>query len=577
MYGWHGRILFINLSNQSFHTEPIPDDRLQADIGGRGLAVRLFQDYALLDPFDPDMPLIFTAGPLSGTKTPATERLCILSRSPLTGTIFDTSSGGSFAHEFKASGYDGLIIKGKSTKPVAMRIHPSGVEFIDAEKLCGKTTSETISAFSQRGIAAIGPAGENRVLYANIVFSDGDNTGRGGLGAVMGSKKLKAIAVEGDRQTTIADPQKLQVAQQDILRLFRASPALLGQLGLHEYGTPTFVDLTNQRRMLPTKNFSETFFNPADKLSGPAIRKALDPEHDTCHDCPIACKKSNTDYGRLPEYSALCHFGALLGISDLHAVVVANKACRELGIDPVSAASTLATRAEITGEFPHGDELVEILRQTCLTGGSDLLLAQGSRRLAEALGQPDASMTVKSLELPAFDPRGATGMALSFCTSTLGGTQVRANMQSCEILRKPVAVNRFTFSGKARLIKNAEDTRAASDSMLVCQNAFYAASLEEYAVALSAVTGLDYSPAGLSQTGEQIVKAEIDINRGNGFSAKDDMLPERFFNQPGSASEGINTPPLNRTDFEEELQKYYRIRGLADNIPLGNATKGRQL
>ena len=197
MFGWHGRILVVDLTNRSYRTESLTNDQLQTCIGGRGLAVDLFKDYAHLDPFSSDIPLILTTGPLSGTKTPATERLCLLSRSPLTGTIFDTTAGGSFAHTLKATGHDGVFINGVSDRPVALRVRTSGVDFLEADSLWGKTTSETISSFAERGVAAIGPAGENKVLYANIVFSDGDNDGRGGLGAVMGHKKLKAIAVGG--------------------------------------------------------------------------------------------------------------------------------------------------------------------------------------------------------------------------------------------------------------------------------------------------------------------------------------------------------------------------------------------
>ena len=305
----------------------------------------------------------------------------------------------------------------------------------------------------------------------------------------------------------------------------------------------------------------------AAKLSGPTIRRELNPMHDCCHDCPIACKKTNSDNERLPEYSALCHFGPLLGNNDLLAAIASNKACREIGLDAISAASTLATRSEITGEFPDPGDLPDIMNQFCNQRGDDTLLALGSRRLADDLGKPGASMTVKSLELPAFDPRGATGMALSYCTSTLGGSQVRANLQSCEILRKPVAIDRFSYSGKARLLKIAEDAHAVYDSLIVCHNAFYAASLEEYNEALCAVTGIEYSPSDLCRSGEGTVLRERSINKHNGFSSRDDMLPERFFIEAGIEINGLSTPPLDKDDFLEELQRYDRIRGFANHIP----------
>lgn len=574
MYGWHGRILVVDLTTHSFHSEQLTAERLQAVIGGRGLAVELFTEFAHLDPFSPDIPLIMTTGPLSGTGTPAAERLCLLSRSPLTETVFNTSAGGVFAHALKSSGHDGLAIFGISKNPVALRIQPDMVEFIPADTLWGKTTSETISHFSDRGVAAIGPAGENGVRYANVVFSGGDNDSRGGLGAVMGHKKLKAIAVDGDRTTSIADQPRLNRSHADIMRLFRASPAIMGPLGLHEYGTPTFVDLTNQRHMLPTRNFRESQFPLATSFSGPAIRKELNPEHASCHDCPIACKKRTELTGRLPDYSALCHFGSLLGISDLKAIIAANTTCRELGIDAISAGATLATWGEITGDFPSAGQLCSLLEQIGRRKGVGEQLADGAKHLATERNRPETAMTVKGLELPAFDPRGATGMALSFCTSSLGGSQTHANLESSEILRKPVAIDRCSFSGKARLLKIAEDAHAAYDSMIVCQNAFYAASLEEYAETLCAVTGHGYSPVDLNRCGESIIQTELAINHKNGFSIADDMLPDRFFCEPGGTSDGQHTPSLDKKLFAEELRRYYRIRGLTrdtgDNHSDGN-------
>lgn len=560
MYGWHGRFLFVDLSTPSFKTELIPEEHLQTGVGGRALAIRLFQDYAHLDPFDPEIPLIMTTGPLSGTGTPAAERLCLLSRSPLTGTVFDTSSGGSFAHALKASGYDGLFITGKSPRPQALRITPSGAEFISAETLWGKTTAATIAHFNERGVATIGPAGEQGILYANVVFSDGDNDSRGGLGAVMGRKNLKAIVANGDQQTKVAEPDKLSNAHQDIMRLFRASPVLMGQYGIHEFGTPAFIDLTNQRGMLPTNNFKNTFFDQANTLSGPSLRREYAPAHDSCHDCPIACKKLNHQNARLPEFSALNHLGPLIDNSDLQAAVNANRLCRELGLDPLSAAATLATRAEITGDYPKPYELTNILNRICDPSGEEPFVSLGSRRLADELGKPEASMTVKSLELPAFDPRGAIGIALSYCTSTLGGSHEHANLHTCEILRKPVAVDRFSFTGKARLLKLAEDAHAVYDSLIVCHNAFYAASLEEYCDALSAITGFDYSPSDLLRTGEETVMTEHAINKKNGFSSADDMLPERFFTEPGTTTNGQSVPAINKEAFINELKRYDRIR-----------------
>ena len=250
------------------------------------------------------------------------------------------------------------------------------------------------------------------------------------------------------------------------------------------------------------------------------------------------------------------------GISDLHAIVEANTLCHELGMDTISAAATLAVFGEARGRFPAADELAGLLGLIAARRGEGELLSLGSRRLAGELGRPELSMSVKSLELPAYDPRGAYGLALAYVTSNHGGCHLSAYPISHEILRKPVPTDRFSFSGKARIIKIAEDLNAAVDSLVACRFAFLGATLEEYAELLSAATGREFGPGALQSIGERIYLTERFYNCENGFSKRDDLLPERFFTEAGSAGEGIEVPPLDRARFDLELQKYYRIRGL---------------
>ncbi|HLO25966.1 MAG TPA: aldehyde ferredoxin oxidoreductase C-terminal domain-containing protein, partial [Geobacteraceae bacterium] len=349
---------------------------------------------------------------------------------------------------------------------------------------------------------------------------------------------------------------------QDVMRLFRASPVIFGELGIAEYGTPALVDLMRQRRMAPTENFTRTLFEGSGNYSGPAIRRDFKAKKDGCYGCPIQCKKSTPQGEQLPEYETVSHFGALNGIDDLATIVKSNTLCNELGMDTISAAATLSAWGETRGRFPVAGEVAGLLTDTAFRYGEGELLSLGSRRLTEALGKPGLSMSVKSLELPAYDPRGAYGMALAYCTSNRGGCHLRAYPISHEILRKPVATDRFSFSGKARIIKIAEDSNAAVDSLVVCKFSFFGATLEEYAELLSATTGLDYSPQVLKEIGERIYLTERYYNCANGFSATDDVLPERFYSEPGSSGEGIVIPPIDRGRFEEELQKYYRMRGL---------------
>jgi len=563
MYGWTGTLLRVDLTTATAQREEIPRHLLEEYLGGRGLGVRLMRDCFRLDPFDPVMPLIFAVGPLCGTPAPTAARLSVVSRSPLTGTIYDCSAGGRFAWRLKAAGLDVLLVTGRSPTPITLAIRPDRVEFLPADTLWGSAIPATVAALQERGsVAAIGPAGENGVLFANIMMGEGNSVGRGGLGAVMGSKNLKAVVVDGDRKTEIANPALFDTARADVMRLFKASPFTFGALGIAEFGTPVLVDLMAQRRMAPTENFRKTFFEHSGNYSGPAIKEACGAKKDGCYGCPIQCKKSTKQGKHLPEYETVSHFGALNNVDDLHTIIQSNNACNELGLDTITAAATLSAWGEIRGRFPQAEEIPGLLASMAHRTGDGELLALGSRRLAEQLARPELSMSVKSLELPAYDPRGAYGMALAYCTSNRGGCHLRAYPISHEILRKPVPTDRFSFSGKARIITIAEDTNAAVDSLVACKFSFFGASLEEYAELLTATTGIEYSPQRLKEIGRRICLTERFYNCANGFSRKDDCLPERFFNEPGSSGDGIDILPIDRQRFEEELAKYYRIRGL---------------
>jgi aldehyde:ferredoxin oxidoreductase len=446
---------------------------------------------------------------------------------------------------------------------VALLINDDKVSLVPAEKLWGLTVKETVAELDSSGsVATIGPAGENGVLFANIMMGEGNAVGRGGLGAVMGWKRLKAIVVNGSAKTSIAEQKLFDSARADVMRLFRASPVIFGELGIAQYGTPALVDLMHQRRMAPTENFSKTIFAESDNYSGPAIRRLCAARNDGCYGCPIQCKKSTPDGEHLPEYESVSHFGALNGISSLASIVKSNTLCNQLGMDTISAAATLSAYGEARGAFPGPEEVNQLLLDIASTTGEGKLLALGSARYSHEIGKSQLSMSVKGLELPAYDPRGAYGMALAYCTSNRGGCHLRAYPISHEILRKPVATDRFSFDGKARIIAIAEDANAAIDSLVACKFSFFGASLEEYAELLTAVTGIDYTPQTLKEIGRNIYLTERFYNCENGFNAAADMLPERFFTEAGSSGEGIVINPIDRVRFEQEIQKYYRIRNL---------------
>ena len=562
MHAWHGKALHVDLSTQKIWTESLSDQMLASFIGGRGLGMAVMKDSFTLDPFDNRMPIIFANGPLCGTPAPASSRISVVSRSPLTSTITDSSVGGTFPIKLKASGYDGLIITGKARSPVYLQIFEDKAELKDASHLWGRGCQETNKLLESSGcVACIGPAGENRVRFANIMIGGANSAGRGGLGAIMGAKNLKAIVLDGSKQTTVADQTTFKKAQDDVMRLLRASPAVLGDLGLGEYGTAMLVDIVGQRRMAPTENFKKTFFPEAHAYSGPSLKKEFGYKKHGCAICPIQCKKLLSCGRPMPEYETLSHFGALNANSDAESIVKANILCNNLGMDTISAAATFAAFGEVRGRFLSGDELLDMLIKTAKREAEGDQLAEGSKRLCAALGKPQCSMSVKGLELPAYDPRGSYGIALAYATSTRGGCHLRAYPISQEVLRKPVAVDRFSFDGKARLIKIAEDNNAVIDSLCVCAFAFLGASIEEYAHLLAAATGMPFTGQGLMKTGEEIILTERHYNSKNGFTKADDFLPERFYTEAGSSGEGIMIPPIDKKRFTEELEKYYRIRG----------------
>ena len=575
--GWRGRLLNVDLSHQRSWIEDLPADLLHSYLGGRGLGVRLMRDHYRTDPFAAEMPLFFAVGPLCGTLAPTSSRLSVVSRSPLTGAIHDSSCGGSFAWHLKSAGYDVVKITGAGSVPVVLFISGDQVEIRPAHQLWGRGVVDTVATLhSAGGVAVIGPAGENQVLYANIITGEGNAAGRGGLGAVMGAKRLKGIQIVGEMTVPVADPVGLERGVDDVMRLLKASPVLFGDLGFSEFGTAALIDLLAQRRMVPTKNFTETHFAASSRYSAPSLRRIYEPQKQGCHECPIACKKAVKGQQRLPEHSSLSHFGALLGNSDPSSVVQAGQLCNDLGLDTLSAAVSIAAFSEARGEFPSGAQVLELLRLIARRQKDGDLLAQGAQRLTAVLGCSPLAMTVKGLELPACDPRGAYGMALAYATSNRGGCHLRAYPLAHEMIRKPVATDRFDFAGKAWMNIVAENANAAVDSLIACRFTSMAAGLEEYATLLNAVTGADYTAARLADIGERIWLTERYYNQMNGFNSSDDTLPERFFGEEGSSDDDMPVPAIDRSRFMEERQRYYRLRRLDEQGQLHQDYLDRQ-
>jgi len=567
--GWMGRVLHVDLTARRCEPRELDAATRTTWIGGRGLAGHFLDAHVQRDWRDPQMPVCLLTGPLVGTASPTSGRMAFASRSPLTGTIGDASVGGVIGTQIKRAGFDGLVITGASAHPCGIEVSDGEVRVTDAAALWGAETQDAHEKLKGRGATAvIGPAAETGCLFAAVMADRNHAAGRNGLGAVWAAKRLKYVTVRGSGKVAVADAEALRKAREDIFRQIAASPVLGGEHGLGHFGTGALYDLMAARRMMPTDNFRRTHFAAAGRMNAYAYKQAYGPKRAGCRGCHILCKRGAGDGSYLPEFETMSHFSALIGNEDVATVVAANELCGRMGMDTITAAATLACYSEITGEKLTPSRVLELLSDIAAGRGVGAELAQGSYRYAAAHGAAERSMSVKKQELPAYDPRGAYGMALAYAVSTRGGDHLRAYPISHEILRKPVATDRFTFSGKARIIKIAEDMNATVDSLTACKFVFFATSLEEYAKAYAAVVGTPTSAQDLLDAGERISYHERMMNARNGFSAADDDLPPRFFTEEGSSGNNITVAPIDREDFLAARANYYKVRGLtADGRP----------
>ncbi len=566
MHGWHGKIAMINLTRRSWRVEVPEIDVLKKFIGGRGLAGFYIRDNITLNWDHPQMPLLLFTGPLVNTRSPTSGRMTIMSRSPLTGAIGDASVGGSLGFQLKKSGFDGIIITGKSSRLCGIEMTDNDIKIVDASHLKAREVGHVNSLLKNKGATAvIGPAAENGVLFACIIVDRHYAAGRSGLGLSFAAKNIKYIAIKGTGKTRVFDPGGLSSAKEDVYRLTAASPVLLGEFGISRFGTGALYDLIDARGMMPTENFQKTRFDRASKMNAHAFKEKFGSRKTGCRGCHILCKKIAGPRTSMPEFETMSHFSALLGNTDINAVVDANRVCNDMGMDTISAASTLACFSEISKRKLSPGEIVSLLMDIGKHQGMGIELGQGAARYANSRNRSDLAMTVKGLELPAYDPRGAYGMALAYAVASRGGCHLRAYPVSHEILRKPVATDRFSFNEKARMIKIGEDLNAVADSLTSCKFIFFAVSLEEYARIYAAVTGIKTSAQDLFEVGERICYNERMINAANGFTEKDDDLPARFFTMAGDQNSSIRVAPIDREAFLTARSNYYMARKLDEN------------
>jgi aldehyde:ferredoxin oxidoreductase len=584
MKALNGTILRINLGTGGISRETLDEEMARQYIGGRGIATKILYDELPIgvDPLSPDNKLIFASGPLTGTAAPTGGRYMVVTKGPLNGAIASSNSGGFFGKEFKTAGYDLIIFEGKAEKPVYVWIKDGDVEIRDASDLWGKTTHETTDLVMQKvgdgkaRVACIGPAGEKLSEISCIINDKHRAAGRTGVGAVMGSKNLKAVAVRGTGKVELFDKEKFREAQKVSMGKIKENPTT--SQGLPAFGTAVLVNVINENGLFPTNNFQGSVFKEAGKISGETLADTYLTKNTHCFACPIGCGRATEIDGKAgegPEYEVIWSFGADCGVDDLKAVVEANFLCNELGLDGISAGATIAAAMELAEnnlipagdldgpelKFGSADAIVAYTKKMGYREGFGDKLAEGSYRLTSAYGHPEYSMSVKKQELPAYDPRGAQGHGLEYATSNRGGCHVRGYMISPEILGAPEKIDPQVLEGKPQWVKIFQDLTAFIDACGLCLFSSFALGAEEYGALVAAATGWDIDADGVLKAGERIWNLERLFNLREGFSKADDTLPERLLKDP--VSEGPNKGKVHR--LGELLPDYYKERGWDKN------------
>jgi aldehyde:ferredoxin oxidoreductase len=586
--GYHGQYLVVNLTDRTFSTEKLSDEITSNYLGGRGIATKLLYDSqeAQVDPLSPHNNLIIFTGPVAGTNTPGSSRLMFTTKSPLSNAVNTTSMGGSFPNAFKATGFDGLLITGRSEDPVWLHLTPDGVTFHSAEELWGLKTTDTEDAITKHlgdkcKVACIGPAGENQVLFAAIVSAT-RTASRGGAGTVMGAKNLKALAVSGEVKPPIANKQAFDEVIKKIREDQKENPSVVG---MQMNGTAGLISVVNAMGALPTRNFQTGTFEGAEDIAGSTITEKNRVKGFACASCPVGCSliaeiKSGDYKGTRsegPEYESTVMLGSNCGIADLDTIIAANYLCDEYGLDTISAGNVvgflmecyekgLVTDTDLGGikpTFGNGKALLSLLELIAKKEGIGARLAQGVARLSQEIpGSESFAMHVKGLELAAYDPRGVFGQGLSYAIAPRGGEHGRGGYMIVEFFMPDVDL--YTHEGKAQRATQMAEDAAMYDLSSLCSFNFVPIPL--IPPLISAVTGKDYTEDSLREITRRVITLERKFNIREGFSRKDDTLPPRLLNEPlpDGMAEGKKVEGLDLM-----LDDYYAIRGWDNNgVPL---------
>ena len=590
MASWTGKLLRVNLTSGRHQVEEIPTAWLHDYIGGRGLGDRYLYEEVdpQVDPLSPDNKMIFVTGPLTGTPAPTGARYMVVTKGALTGAITTSNSGGHWGPELKFAGYDLLILEGKAPRPSYLYIYDDHVAVRDAAEWWGKTVSQTEDGLRlhlgvpQLRVACIGPAGENLVKFACIVNDKHRAAGRSGVGTVMGSKNLKAIAVRGTGAVEVADPQAFMKAMWSMRAIMNDDP---GRIAFTDQGTAATIDLTQTYGGLPTRNFQQGQFEEYEKLNGNSIKETRMVANKACFACTIACGRVcqlgdeserftvNTHprnwkvAGEGPEYEAAWALGADCGVGDLDAVLKANWLCNDLGLDPISLGATLAAAMELyergvitddTVEMPlkfgSGEALVRMTEATAFREGFGNEIAEGAKRMGEKFRHPEVFMGSKGQEFPAYDPRGFQGMGVAYATCNRGACHLRAwtpGIESSEM-------DPHTTEGKSEWVVHEQNRSTAHDNTGLCLFvAFGGGVLETFIPITAAATGVPYELDDFVKIGERTWTLERLWNLKAGFTKADDTLPKRLMQEghKEGPSKGVTV------DLDAMLPVYYEHRG----------------
>lgn len=579
-----GKTLRVNLTTGAITTEEFSRQTAKKFLGGRGVATKMLFDEVdpKVDALSPENKLFFATGPLTNTAAPSGGRYMVITKSPLTGLVASSNSGGFFGAKMKKAGYDVIVFEGRSPKPVYLVCSDDGVELRDATALWGTrvwdVTDKILTEVGQpnASVACIGPAGENQSLIASIMNDKHRAAGRSGVGAVMGSKNLKAIVAWGSQKSPIADLETFRGVVKDKMKLIKEH-GVTGQ-GLPTLGTKVLDNIINSNGLYPTRNFQEATFGEVEAMSGEAlIEKGYLKKNSSCFACSIGCGRvvelPNGMTGEGPEYESGWAFGPLCDISDLNAITEANLICNDLGLDTISAGVTIATAMELTekGYLPPDDlgkgpalafgntEALAYYLYSMATARDEIgkWLQQGSYRMAEHYGHAELSMSVKKQELPAYDPRGVQGHGLGYATSNRGGCHVRQYLISPEILGVPEKLDPQSLQDKPQWVKVFQDLTAVIDSSGLCLFTSFALGAPEYADLLNAALGENWTPEEVLQIGERIWNLERQFNLDAGMDPADDTLPARLLKEaiPAGPQKGATSK------LAELLPQYYELRG----------------